>query len=81
MLVVLAAALLYTLPRRPPNPDQAKYDFLRQHRDCSVDSSELEEVDQDRMTFRIKFRTFASNVKQEEVFIYRRVPGRGWHLE
>ena len=81
MAVFLTASLLYAYPRRPPDEDRAKYDFLRTHRDCSVVSVELETIEEDVMKFRIRYRGFASNLKQEEVYAYRQKRGKGWQLE
>ena len=61
--------------------DRAKYDFLRQHRDCSVVSSEVVEMEDKLIAYRILYRAFASDLKQQETLVYRQKKGHGWQLD
>jgi hypothetical protein len=81
MAVFLVASLLYTMPRRPPDLKRAKSDFLRDHRSCSVEVVEMHDMQEDHMSFWIRYRGFASNTLEDAVYSYRRVKGNGWQLE
>ena len=81
MTVFLIAGLLYTLPRRAPDLDKARSDFMRANRSTSIESVELDTITADVIAFRIHYRGFASNERREEVLTYEKIKGQGWHLK
>lgn len=81
MVVFLIAALLYTWPRRPPNVDKARYDFIKTHPGCTVDSVQRDGIDVLAISFRIRYREYASNDMQETQRRYQYIKGQGWRLQ